>query len=168
MGDKMWRWGTLALALVVAGGCGGSPPPAPKPVNLPEASPQTPPAAPAGASVGKKAPASTSLPALPKVPEVKPLPPIAYEAKGRPDPFRSLAGRDSGESKGLTVASIKLVGVIQGRQGPLALVETPDGLGYIVKPGDVVGDGKVTEIGRDSVTFELGRRGPFVLRLRTE
>ena len=66
------------------------------------------------------------------------------------------------------MASIKLVGVVQGSQGPLALVETPDGLGYIVKPGDVVGDGKVTEIGRDSVTFQLARRGPFVLRLRTE
>jgi Tfp pilus assembly protein PilP len=105
---------------------------------------------------------------LPKIPEVKPLAPLAYEPKGRPDPFRSLAGRDSGESKGLTVASVKLVGIIQGRQGPLALVETSDGLGYIVKPGDVVGDGKVAEIGRDSVTFQVARRGPFVLRLRTE
>ena len=161
----MWRWGILTLALLLLGGCGGSPPPAPRPVSPPPQA-QTPPAAATGA--GQKALASTSLPALPKAPEVKPLPPIAYEAKGRQDPFRSLAGRDTAESKGLTVASIKLVGVVQGRQGPLALVETPDGLGYIVKPGDVVGDGKVAEIGRDSVTFELGRRGPFVLRLRTE
>ena len=93
------------------------------------------------------------VPALPKIPEVKPLPPVAYEAKGRPDPFRSLAGRDSGESKGLTVASVKLVGVIQGREGSLALVETPDGLGYIVKIGDVVVFGKYSG---DEVEVEEG------------
>ena len=151
-----WWWGVLILVLALVGGwLGGG---LPLPLALSQIKPGAP-APPEGKAV---------VPALPKIPEVKPLPPATYEAKGRPDPFRSLAGRDSGESKGLTVASAKLVGVIQGRQGPLALVETPDGLGYIVKIGDVVGDGKVAEIGRDSVTFEVGRRGPVVLRLRTE
>ena len=151
-----WWWGVPILVLALVGGWLGGV--LPLPVALSQIKPGAP-APPEGKAV---------VPALPKIPEVKPLPAMTYEAKGRPDPFRSLAGRDSSESKGLTVASAKLVGVIQGRQGPLALVETPDGLGYIVKIGDVVGDGKVAEIGRDSVTFEVGRRGPFVLRLRTE
>ena len=163
-GKMVWRWGVLGLFLVLIGGCGGGTPAPPRQVALPQETAN--PAVPSGVQGGQKTP---SLPlVLPKVPEVKPLPPLTYEAKGRPDPFRSIAGRESGESKGLTVASVKLVGIVQGRQGPLALVETPDGLGYIVKPGDIVGDGKVSEIGRDSVTFLVGRRGPFVLRLRTE
>lgn len=150
-----WWWGIPILVLALVGGWWGGV--LPLPMALSQIKP-------APAPLGGK----PVVPALPKIPEVKPLPPVAYEAKGRPDPFRSLAGRDSGESKGLTVASVKLVGVIQGREGSLALVETPDGLGYIVKIGDVVGDGKVAEIGRDSVTFQVGRRSPFVLRLRTE
>ena len=60
--------------------------------------------------------------------------------------------------KGLTVTSLKLVGIIQGRQGLMALMETPDGLGYILRAGDVIGDGRVLEIGSESVTFGVIRR----------
>jgi Tfp pilus assembly protein PilP len=71
------------------------------------------------------------------------------------------------------VASVKLVGIVQGRQGPLALVETPDGLGYILRTGDLLGDGKVLEIGVDSVVFSVTRRpdeapSRVVVRLRTD
>ena len=102
------------------------------------------------------------------------MPPLAqkaYEVKGRRDPFRSLGATEG--PKGLTVASVKLVGIVQGRGGPLALVETPDGLGYILHGGDLIGDGKVFEIGSDSVTFNVtGRPGEapsrVVLRLKTD
>ena len=56
--------------------------------------------------------------------------------------------------KGLTIGSAKLVGIISGPQ-PLALVETPEGIGYILKAGDTLGDGRVTEIGADSVSFAV-------------
>jgi Tfp pilus assembly protein PilP len=109
--------------------------------------------------------------ALPKEPEEKPLPPIAYAAKGRRDPFRQPV--TAIEGKGSMVASLKLVGILQGREGPMALVEGPDGLGYILRPGEPVGDGRLLEIGTDSVTFSVA--GPpgqpptrTVLRLKAD
>jgi Tfp pilus assembly protein PilP len=63
------------------------------------------------------------------------------------------------EKSGLDVATTKLVGIIQGQQ-LLALVEAPDGLGYILKPGDVLGNGRITDITANSVTFAVaGRAG---------
>ncbi len=154
-----------ALGLIgLLAGCGGPPAPAPAPPR-----PATPaPAAPAPAAPGR----STAPPvAMPKEPEVKPLQPIAYDPKGRRDPFASLA--TAGGAKGLTVAAVRLVGIVHGRQGRLALVEAPDGLGYILKIGDQIGDGRVADIGRDSLTFSVAARPglpptPVVKRLRTE
>lgn len=154
-----------ALGLIgLLAGCGGTPPPAPAPPR-----PATPgPAAPAPAAPGK--PAAPPV-AMPKEPEIKPLQPLAYEPKGRRDPFASLATAEG--TKGLNVASMRLVGVVHGRQGRLALVEAPDGLGYILKAGDQIGDGRVVDIGRDSLTFSVASRPglpatPVVKRLRTE
>ena len=133
-GRRGLRW-LCALGLIgLLGGCGGSPP----------APPPQPPARPA-------APA-----AAPKAPEPPPLPPKPYEARGRRDPFRPLDITEG--PKGLTVTSLKLVGIIHGRQGFLALMETPDGLGYILRAGDVIGDGRVLEVGAESVTFGMIRR----------
>jgi hypothetical protein len=74
---------------------------------------------------------------------------------------------------GLRVAAAKLTGVIAGRQGPLGLVEAPDGIGYILKPGDALGDGRVLEIGKDSISFAVSARPgqpatTVTLRLRTD
>lgn len=154
-----------ALGLIgLLSGCGGTPPPAPAPPRPATSAP----AAPAPAAPGKPAPPPV---AMPKEPEVKPLEPVAYEPKGRRDPFASLATAEG--AKGLTVASVKLVGIVQGRQGRLALVEAPDGLGYILRAGDQIGDGRVVEIGRDNLTFSVAARPgfaptPVVKRLRTE
>jgi hypothetical protein len=88
--------------------------------------------------------------------ETTPLPPKPYEARGRRDPFRPLEVTEG--PKGLTVTSLKLVGIIHGREGLLALMETPEGLGYILRAGDVIGDGRVLEIGSEGVTFGVIRR----------
>ena len=149
----------VALGLIsLLAGCGGAAPPTPAPPQ-----PQAP--APAG---GK--PAAPPV-ARPKEPEFPPLPVVAYDPKGRRDPFASLATTEG--SKGLAVASVKLVGVLEGRQGRLALVEAADGLGYVLRSGDLIGDGRVVEIGRDNVTFAVAQRPGLpttrlVLRLRTE
>ena len=138
-----------ATSLVVAG-CGSSSPPPPPVVA---AAPRPPVVA-------------------PKDPESGPaLTPIPYEAKGRRDPFAPLVLASGG--KGLTIGSAKLVGVIQGRTSPLALVETSEGIGYILKAGDTLGDGRVTEIGVDFVSFAVTPKpgetgGSVTLRLRTD
>ena len=49
----------------------------------------------------------------------------------------------------------RLVGVVSGATGAMALVEGPDGIGYILRPGDVLGTGRVTEIRGDAVRFAL-------------
>lgn len=150
----------VALGLIgLLGGCGGGTPGTPAPGQ---------PEAPAPAAGGK--PAAPPV-AMPKEPEFPPLPAVAYDPKGRRDPFASLATTEG--SKALAVASVKLVGILEGRQGRLALVEAADGLGYILRSGDLIGDGRVVEIGRDNVTFAVAQRQGLlttrlVLRLRTE
>lgn len=128
--------GTAAALLA---GCGGGAPP-PPPV-----------------AVAPAAPAAPAAVVRPKEPDSKALPPIAYEPKGRRDPFTPIfLGKDNAA---LSVSSVKLTGVVGGRGGLMALVEAPDGIGYILKPGDALGDGRVTGITPNSVTFAVAARG---------
>jgi Tfp pilus assembly protein PilP len=109
--------------------------------------------------------------AMPKVPDPGPaLPPLSYETRGRRDPF--VAVRVTTDKAGLDVGTLKLAGIIRGRQ-PVALIEGPDGLGYILKSGDVLGNGRVTDITANSVSFAVsGRVGQretnLTLKLATE
>jgi hypothetical protein len=126
--------GTTAALLA---GCGGGAPPTPPPAAV--------------------APAAPAPVVRPKEPDSKALPPIAYEPKGRRDPFTPIfLGKDNAA---LSVSAVKLTGVVGGRGGLLALVEAPDGIGYILKPGDALGDGRVTGITPNSVTFAVSARG---------
>ena len=133
-----WRIAPIVTATVL-GACGGTePPPAPPTPPVPAASAAAPPA--------------TAV--RPLDPGAGPaLPPMAYDAKSRRDPFSpvSLAL----EAKGINVTASKLVGVVQGRQGTLALVEGPDGVGYILRNGDALGNGRVTGITATAVTFAV-------------
>ena len=142
------KHGTSGLVVVVgvlatmAAGCGGGTPPPPPPP----------------AAVAPAAPTAAAPVVRPKEPEKsKALPPIAYEPKGRRDPFTPIfVGKDNA---GLSVSAVKLTGVVGGRGGLMALVEAPDGIGYILKPGDALGDGRVTGITPTSVTFAVTARG---------
>jgi hypothetical protein len=80
-----------------------------------------------------------------------------YDVRNRRDPFQNLelAVKEREAAGGFSVAATKLTGIVQGRGTPLALVETSEGHGYILKPGDTLGDGRVVEIGRDSVVFAV-------------
>ena len=95
----------------------------------------------------------------------------SYEAKGRRDPFEPLDIKVGSERS--TVAAARLTGVVQGGSGPLALVETSDGIGYILKPGDTLADGRVTEIGNNVVVFAIAPKpgvanNKVVLKLATD
>jgi len=146
----------LGLILLVAG-CGGGAPSSPSPTS----------SAPAATTVQVPAPGPVAKPGSPTVmpKELGPaLPPLAYDAKGRRDPFVPVTLAKE-KASGLSVTTVKLVGVIQGRT-LLALVEAPDGLGYILKPGDVLGDGRVTDVTQRSVTFSVaGKAGQVATTL---
>jgi hypothetical protein len=128
-----------STAAALLAGCGGGAPPPPP------------------AAVAPAAPSTPAPVVRPKDADSKALPPIAYEPKGRRDPFTPIfVGKDNA---GLSVSAVKLTGVVGGRGGLMALVEAPDGIGYILKPGDALGDGRVTGITPNSVTFAVAARG---------
>jgi hypothetical protein len=76
-----------------------------------------------------------------------------YDAQGRRDPFESLDTRAGSDRS--TVASARLTGVVQSTPTAFALVETADGIGYILKPGDTLAEGRLVEIGRNMVVFSI-------------
>jgi hypothetical protein len=163
----------LACLSGMLAACGGSPPPPPgatsKPIAtaaaIPPAAAATPPA-PAVAAPPAAALPSTPKPSVP-APADQAAPLVAtpmvpqgdgtsYEAKGRRDPFMPLDV--TGGPKGLEVATTKLTGIVRGANTTLALVEAQDGIGYILKPGDTLGDGRLVEIGIDTVVFAVAAR----------
>lgn len=126
--------------------CTGSPPPAappPKPVAAPQ-----PPQPPAIAQ------------AVPQVPT--PVAP-SYSPKGRRDPFETLDVREG--AGGVTVSSARLTGIVRGARSTLALIETSDGVGYILKPGDTLGDGRLIEIGPNTAVFATTAKGGSTSRV---
>jgi hypothetical protein len=149
--------------------CGGAPPPPPAATAKPVATATavTPPAGTASAATPPPAtqpsaptpsaalPTSQAAPlvATPAVPQGDGT---TYEAKGRRDPFMALDV--TGGPKGLEVATTKLTGIVRGATATLALVEAQDGIGYILKPGDTLGDGRLVEIGIDTVVFAVAAR----------
>ncbi len=155
--------GRRALAALVVvtflAGCGGGSSSAP---DATSGKPST--------GTGQPAPAMPAI-APKEPPPGPPLPAVTYEPQGRRDPF--IAVSIAREGGGITVGTVRLVGVVQGRQGLLALVEAPDGIGYILKVGDIFGDGRVTGITANSVSFAVAARGAqkanvVTLRLATE
>lgn len=121
--------------------------PIPAPAVTPVATPSASVASPAGAEAPRLVPMAPEL-AKPEVPN--------YEVRGRRDPFATL-DVVSGAS-GLTIASTKLTGIVFSGRSALALVETSDGIGYILKPGDTLGDGRLLEVGSDTAVFAVAAR----------
>jgi Tfp pilus assembly protein PilP len=137
--------GALAVvALVSVSGCSDSgAPPAPVPPR----------------------PAQTAAKPEPAVPPPAPATaPYVYEAKGRRDPFRPLIrprvetakARPKTGLAALDLKELKLAGIIWGGRGYYALVEAPNGAGYVVRLNDTVGeDARVAKITSDAIMFEV-------------
>jgi Tfp pilus assembly protein PilP len=90
--------------------------------------------------------------------------PYVYEAKGRRDPFRPLIAPRVVEPKtrpktglaSLEINELKLAGIIWEPRGFLAMVEAPNGAGYVLRVNDVIGgDARVAKITAEAVTFEV-------------
>ncbi len=138
---------TAVIALGFTGCSGGETP-----------SPTAPARPPQEASARPATPAPIPTPAIPAPP------PFVYEAKGRRDPFRPLIAPRLVEPKtrpktglaALEVNQLKLAGIIWEQRGFLALVEAPNGAGYVLRPNDIIGgDARVAKITPEAITFEV-------------
>lgn len=149
MSFPRWALSALSVGWLAAGG-GDAPPVPAAATKLLAAEPA------ATVAAAQQKPATPAV--MPRAAEPgPPLPPLTYEPKGRRDPFTLVPV--AVEKGGLDLTTTRLVGIIQGHQ-LLALVEAPDGLGYILKPGDVLGNGRITDMTANSVTFAVaGRAG---------
>jgi len=87
-----------------------------------------------------------------------------YDAKERRDPFQPLGkkGAFGIKERELDISDLRLIGVIWGPGGNLALVKDSENRGYILRAGDRVAGGRVTLVNRDSVVFEISAYGAMV------
>lgn len=135
----------ILVALLALAACGDD---APAPAAQPKSAP---------APAKKEAPKADD-----KQAEAAATPTIdyAYSPVGKRDPFRSVLDEKQGPQETgqerpdcgplckWELEQLKLVAVISGVSNPLAMVEDPNGKGYIVRRGTFVGkrNGKVTQI----------------------
>ena len=156
MGPTM-RFVVVGALVASVSGCGAPPAPAPSAAPAPAPKPAAAPSAPnSAASAQANIPGPGAEAAAQAATQVLTPPAPKYNAKGRRDPFDNLEVQLKEKEKegGFTIASTKLTGIVQG-QTRLALIETVDGVGYILKPGDTLGDGRLVEIARDSAVFAV-------------
>jgi type IV pilus assembly protein PilP len=70
-----------------------------------------------------------------------------YDPRGRREPFQSMAkllkaNQNKGELPPLQrveLSDVKLIGIVSDTAGYYGLIQTPDGKGYTVRPGTLVG-----------------------------
>jgi type IV pilus assembly protein PilP len=95
----------------------------------------------------------------------------SYNPEGRRDPFVSLVGRGNDPKQGthadgipgLLVSEVTVKGVIRGRSGYIAMIQSPDNKTYIVRSGDRLLDGAVKTITQDGVVFSQDVNDPLSL-----
>ncbi len=156
---KGWPSSLAVLLALAVTGCSGQPPPSPPPAAPPP--PATPPVAAAPVAVAGGA----------GTPE-QALYVYSYNPLAKRDPFRSLVEEVRAPNGENTVCreplcqwdldQLTLVGLVTGEANPLAMVEDPQGRGYLLRRSTRMGKqgGKVTQILRDSVTVTEYWTGP--------
>lgn len=95
---------------------------------------------------------------------------VSYNSYGKRDPFEPLIkpGKEEVQT-GLNLEGAKLVGILWGSKGYLALVKDRGGKGYVLKEGDKIQYGWVSKITQNSVTFvvvQFGIRTEVTLKLK--
>jgi len=132
----------------------------PAPVSGPtKGSPQ--PATPVVAPPAQAAPAAPAADTVPTPATADVAEGYSYEPKSRRDPFLSLAKMikvDKGRSElpplqRIQISDVKLLGIIWGGYGYYGLVQTPDGKGYTVTEGMLMGtnNGVITSISSTAI-----------------
>jgi Tfp pilus assembly protein PilP len=124
------------------------------------------------ASQAPAPPPQTAPPARQAEAPPKPVAPenYTYDPAGRRDPFINLLGTGTearlvskkGEGpSGMTVAEISVRGVMQSRNGLIAMVQGPDNKTYIVHPGDKLLDGSIKSITPQGLVIEQAVNDPL-------
>ena len=136
------------------------------------------------AAVGAEAQKQPPVAGAGNVPSAVPLPvpPPDYEyaPEGRRDPFltlmnrgtdtragRSGAGRPDGVA-GVAVEEVALRGIVQSRDGWIAMIASPTGRTYTIKPGDKLLDGSVRTINAQAVILMQEVNDPLSLEKQRE
>jgi type IV pilus assembly protein PilP len=104
------------------------------------------------AAAPAKTPTAAAAPAKPAADEAKKPaePEWSYSSVGKRDPFRSFLAESKASGKLLDtrcatplgrfeLEQLKLVAVITGLEDPVAMVQAPNGVGYVVRRGACVG-----------------------------
>jgi Tfp pilus assembly protein PilP len=135
---------------------------------------EQPPTAPAPAAP------TTAKPANPA--DAPPAPPqnYTYSAEGRRDPFVTLINRGTTGQKGsaqgvraegingILVEEVVVKGIVQTRGAWVAMIATPSGRTYSVRPGDRLMDGNVRTITAQSVVLLQEVNDPLSLEKQRE
>jgi Tfp pilus assembly protein PilP len=126
------------------------------------------------ASTTPAAGSAASAPAAAAPPDAAPKPPApenyTYDPAGRRDPFTNLLGAGSGPASrkgegaaGIAVAEISVRGVMQSRNGLIAMVQGPDNKTYIVHQGDKLLDGSIKTITAQGLIIEQDVNDPLAV-----
>ncbi len=125
------------------------------------------------AAAGQQTPEAVTPPSA----EQPPAAGYSYDAEGRRDPFLSLVGRGNDPAPGvsagaglpgLLVNEVLVKGVLRGRSGYIAIVQSADSRTYIVRGGDRLFDGTVKTITQDGVIFSQDVHDPLSLVTQRE
>ncbi|MEO0254859.1 MAG: pilus assembly protein PilP [candidate division WOR-3 bacterium] len=84
-----------------------------------------------------------------------------YDPGNRRDPFLSLVGKGykRTQEEVVDLSNLKLVGIMKGPKGNVALFEAPDGRSYTIRQGDAVRNGYVKDIRDKEVIVEITAYG---------
>jgi hypothetical protein len=143
---------TLAIRLIVLSivhaACSGTP----SPVATPSHSAASIATRPSTIADPSSTPAPlTFAPLEPRMPTA-----LDYAPRGRRDPFTPVKGAGAPTAGRSILTSAKLTGIVRGSDGALALVETIDGTGIILRAGEGFGEGRLLDIGEDFALFDVG------------
>ena len=114
------------------------------------------------------APASAAAPTPDTTPKTATPESYSYDPAGRRDPFMNLLGTGGGPTSrkgegpsGIAVAEISVRGVLQSRNGLIAMVQGPDNKTYIVHQGDKLLDGSIKTITTQGLVIEQDVNDPL-------
>jgi type IV pilus assembly protein PilP len=115
------------------------------------------------------APAKAAAPAAEAPPRPAAPESYSYDPAGRRDPFMNLLGAGSNQTtsrkgegpSGIAVAEISVRGVLQSRNGLIAMVQGPDNKTYIVHQGDKLLDGSIKTITTQGLIIEQDVNDPL-------